>query len=252
MNHLTPDQLATYRRDGFVLIPGVFSHAECDSFVQHMMDLHAGREKIAGFEPRDPNNWGRTFNQHLYDPLAMNLLIDPRLRGYLEDACGGAVDAVQTMYFWVGSQQGRHQDQYYLPDCFSAWIAMTEVGPENGTIYVQPGSNRGRLLTMEDFRKPNGELSPMFGDHYNGAVDKLYVTNGAPEVPVIASKGDFVLFDGKLIHRGGTILKPGSFRHVMANHYIPHASTKWQYQEWPRIAFDGSRRVANHVPAVTT
>jgi phytanoyl-CoA hydroxylase len=248
-NALTPAQKQTYDRDGFVIIKGVFPAAECDAFVQHMMDLHAGRETLEGFAPRKPDEFGRTFNQHLYDPRAMALLLDPRLKRYLEDACGGAVEAVQTMYFWVGSQQARHQDQYYLPDCFSAWIALTDVGPENGTIYVQPGSHRGRLLTMEDFRKPDGQLSPMFGDHYNGAVDELYATNGVEEVPVIAGKGDFVIFHGALIHRGGTIQKPGSFRHVMANHYIPYASTKWQFQEWPRIAFDGTRRFSNFAHA---
>ncbi|MEM7533369.1 MAG: SDR family oxidoreductase [Chloroflexota bacterium] len=32
-----------------------------------------------------------------------------------------------------------HQDQYYLPDCMSAWIALVDVDDGNGPLGVQPG-----------------------------------------------------------------------------------------------------------------
>ena len=63
-----------------------------------------------------------------------------------------------------------------------------------------------------------------------------------PETPVIASKGSVVIFDGRLIHRGGPVGVPGSWRHVMANHYIPHGFTGWPYKGWPRISADSRRR----------
>ena len=31
------------------------------------------------------------------------------------------------MHFYEGPEHEHHQDQYYLPDCMSAWIAMTNV-----------------------------------------------------------------------------------------------------------------------------
>lgn len=252
---LSDNQMLAYRRDGFVLLPGVFTHAECDAVVSHMMDLAHKQKALAGMPMIDTSkaNWGRTHNQHLYDPVAMDLLLHPKLRAPLESICGGRVDGVQTMYFWQGSEQRRHQDQYYLPGCFSAWCALCDVTPDNGTLFVQPGSHQRKLVTRDDLpRKADGSQADVFGEHYNNAVDELFEANGLPEVPVIARKGDVVLFDGKLIHRGGPIGKPGpnTFRHVMANHYIPYDFEGWPYQGWPRFSFDGEKRFTD--PATKT
>ena len=92
----------------------------------------------------------------------------------------------------------------------------------------------------------SGNWLPLFGPHYDDAVDALFEENrqrlGLREVPVEASAGDVVLFHGVLIHRGGPIGRPGSFRHVMANHYIPRGFDAWPYPDWPRYDFDGNRR----------
>ncbi|MCX5658142.1 MAG: phytanoyl-CoA dioxygenase family protein [Planctomycetota bacterium] len=246
---LAPAQLDAYQRDGYVVLPGLIDPAECDAVVAHMADQAAGRRKVAGMPAIDTSkpNWGRTHNQHLYDPVAMGMLLHPRLRRPLADACGGAVDGVQTMYFWQGSEQRRHQDQYYLPGCFSAWIALVDVSPENGTIWVQPGSHLRKLVTARDLQDAPDKPKPLFGSHYDEAVDALYEQNRAAglsaDVPAIARKGDVVIFHGKLIHRGGPVGKPGSFRHVMANHYIPNDFDGWPHEGWPRFTFDGIRRL---------
>lgn len=241
---LTKDQIDAYRRDGFIVVPGVFSHAECDGVVEHMLALAQGRKKLAGFPAIDTAapKWGRTHNQHLYDPVAMAMLIDSRVMRLLAQATGGEADAVQSMYFWQGSQQRRHQDQYYLPGCFSAWCPLMDVGPDNGTIHVQVGSHRGPLITQADMKDAQGNARPLFGPHYDDAVDALFERNALPELPVVASKGSVVIFDGRLIHRGGPVGVPGSWRHVMANHYIPRAFTGWPYATWPRISSDSRRR----------
>lgn len=247
-------QLADYRAQGFVLLTGVFTEQECDAVVSHMMDLAAKRKSIAGFPAIDTTraNWGRTHNQHLYDPAAMDLLLHPKLRAPLEAICGGAVDGVQTMYFWQGSEQRRHQDQYYLPSCFSAWCALCDVTPQNGTLFVQPGSHLRKLVKREDLpRKADGTLAEVFGEHYNDAVDALFHANAIPEVPVLANKGDVLLFDGKLIHRGGPVLNAGSHRHVMANHYIPYDFDGWPYDGWPRFSFDREKRLTDPKTKIT-
>jgi hypothetical protein len=249
MPNLTPEQVSQYRRDGFLIVPRVFTPQECQGWIDHFMAIHDGRIINAGFKDRDPNDWGRWHNAHFHEDVALQLLIHPKLRQLLVDATGGPADGIQTMYFWKGSEQPRHQDQYYLPACFSTWIALQDVGPENGTIWVQVGSHRKRLLAREDFKQPNGELMPMFGKHYDDAVDAQFAANGLPEMPVVAKQGDVVIFDGVLIHRGGPVGVPGSFRHVMANHYVPHAYAGLNYEGYPRIAFDGTRRLTIKQPA---
>jgi len=52
-------------------------------------------------------------------------------------------------------------------------------------------------------------------------------------VAVEVAAGDVVYFHGVLVHRGGPILEPDSFRHVIANHYIPRCATDW-HLNWTR------------------
>jgi ectoine hydroxylase-related dioxygenase (phytanoyl-CoA dioxygenase family) len=242
MNGLTQTQKAQYERDGYLVLRAVFPEQECAAFVGHMMDLHEGRKTLDGFAPREPDNWARVFNMHHYDPYTRAMLLDLRLRGPLEDCLQDRVDGVQTMYFYKGSEQHRHQDQYYLPACMAVWIPFVEVGEDNGTIWIQPGSHRRKLLTREDFRDAQGEFMPLFGDHYDRALDRLVEENNVPEIPVVAHPGDAVLFHGALIHRGGKIQQPGAFRHVLANHYIPYHFEAWPHTFLPRFSFDGEHR----------
>jgi len=242
---LTDTQKREYAENGFTILRGLLSPAECDGVVTHMMDLHSGKKRIAEYATPPADKWDRTFNQHVWDPLASALLLRPSLRQPLMDCMGEEPEAVQTMYFWKGSEQRRHQDQYYLPGCMSAWMTMGDVGPENGTIWVQPGSHKGQLIRQGDLKDADGKTLPAFGPHYDEAVDKLFAANKLPEVPVEAKKGDVVLFHGVLIHRGGPIGRPGSFRHVLANHYIPKSFTGWPHEGWERISFDGSKRTGN-------
>ena len=44
--------LDCYRREGYAVVEGMFSPAECEGLVEYMMDLHAGRTELEGFAPR--------------------------------------------------------------------------------------------------------------------------------------------------------------------------------------------------------
>jgi phytanoyl-CoA hydroxylase len=245
---LTTGQLQEYHERGFVVLPAIFADDECKAVIDHMMDLKSGRKALEGFTMSGDGEWGRTHNQHLYDSVAMDLLLDPRLRQPLADCFGCEAAGIQTMYFWKGSEQHWHQDQYYLPSCMSAWIPLVDVGSRNGTIWVQPGSHSRHLLQLHDLKEKYGDGEfKTFDDRYNAEIDALVDLNrqeaGLIEEPVHASAGDVVLFHGRLIHRGGPVEDPEALRNVMANHYMPRDSDSWPFGSgWPRIDFDGNRR----------
>ena len=152
---LSDEQVQQYNRDGYTIMPGVFDAAECADVIAHHMAIADGSLRLEGIDPRDPatGQWPRTHNQHLRDPYALDLLLHPKLKAPLEqiidDGKPGEVDGIQTMYFWHGSTQRRHQDQYYLPECMSAWCAYVDVSEENGTIWVLKGSHKHKLITRD-------------------------------------------------------------------------------------------------------
>ena len=241
---LTSAQKTFYQENGYLVLEGVFSQEECQHFVEHMEDLHTGRKQLEGFFQQDKYG-ARTFNQHLYDPYVLDLLIHPRLRKPLTDCFGSEPEGIQTMHFYEGSEHPLHQDQYYLPDCMSAWMAMVRVDENNGPLIVQPGSNRGRLIRKSDVPmtlQPGETYELQQHNRYFPAVKQVFHENGTDAVQVMVNAGDVILFDGKLIHGGAQILKPGTRRHALACHYIPYASENWE-RDWPRFSFDGSRRI---------
>ena len=241
---LTPAQKTFYQENGYLVLESVFSQEECQRFVKHMEDLHTGHKQLEGFFQQDKYG-ARTFNQHLYDPFVLDLLIHPRLHKPLTDCFGGEPEGIQTMHFYEGSEHPLHQDQYYLPDCMSAWIAMVRVDENNGPLIVQPGSNRGKLITKSHVPMtllPGETYELQQHNRYFPAVKQVFHENGVDIIQVMVNAGDVVLFDGKLIHGGAEILKPGTRRHALACHYIPYASENWE-RDWPRFAFDGSRRI---------
>ena len=244
---LTPAQKTFYQKNGYLVLESVFTREECQRFVAHMEDLHAGRKQLDGFSQQDKYG-ARTFNQHLYDPYVLNLLIDSRLHGPLADCFGGDPEGIQTMHFYQGSEHPLHQDQYYLPDCMSAWIAMVRVDENNGPLVVQPGSHKGRLITKSDVPMmllPGETYELQQRNRYFPAVEQVFRENGNDAIQVLVNPGDVVLFDGKLIHGGAQVLKQGTRRHALACHYIPYDSENWE-RDWPRISFDGSRRIHYH------
>ena len=241
---LTPAQKTFYQENGYLVLESVFSQEECQRFVTHMEDLHTGRKQLEGFFQQDKYG-ARTFNQHLYDPFVLNLLIHPRLHKPLADCFGGEPEGIQTMHFYEGSEHPLHQDQYYLPDCMSAWMAMVRVDENNGPLTVQPGSNRGKLITKSDVSMtllPEETYELQQHNRYFPAVKQVFRENRTDAVQVMVNAGDVILFNGKLIHGGAQILKPGTRRHALACHYIPYASENWE-RDWPRFSFNGSRRI---------
>lgn len=241
---LTAEQRAAYRDDGYVVLRGVFSAGECGGFVEHVEDLRLGRKRISGFAQQKDYGY-RTFNQHWYDPLALQFLIDPRLHRPLADCFEDEPEAIQTMHFYEGSEHPLHQDQYYLPDCMSAWIAMVDVDADNGPLVVQPGSHRGRLVTKRDARhtlQPGETYRQQQHGRYFPLVREVFQENGRDEEQVLVKQGDVVLFHGRLIHGGAAVRRPGTPRHALACHYVPARSENWD-RDWPRISFDGTRRV---------
>lgn len=239
---LTPTNLSEYQRDGYTIVPSAYTAEECDHFVQYMLDLHAGRISVEGFAPRDPDNWDRLICRNLHNPFSLAWMLDPRLLQPLRTLLGDEPDGVQSMYFYKGSEQPRHQDQFYLPGCMSAWVALQDVSAQNGSICIQVGSHQKPLMAKQDFREDaDGNKGLWHGWDPDDACDALFAQNDLPEISVEASKGDVVFFHGRLIHRGGPILEPDAFRHSWAGHYIPRSYNPWPYEANPRlrISFDG-------------
>ncbi len=176
----------TFARDGFVERPGFFSPAEVADLRRHIDEAGAQR---AGTSSLDDG--GLTFLSLLF-PLSAALqafVAQPRLVDLVCPLAGGDV--------WVRWDQAVakragaptfpwHQDNGYSllrSEHLQVWVALTDAGPDDGGLWVVPGSHRRDL-----------------SHHHVGAHVEVDDEPG-DGVAVTAAAGDVVVFSSRLVHR---------------------------------------------------
>jgi ectoine hydroxylase-related dioxygenase (phytanoyl-CoA dioxygenase family) len=238
----SPDQLAAYQRDGYVIARGLFSRAEAEKFIDHYMRLRAAGTYPGDFagvdlQSQDPlKRYPRMIHMHRWDELSLRWLLDPRLRASLRALLGSDPYAVQTMlYFKPPGARGQalHQDQYYLRvqpgTCMAAWMALDPCDEENGCMQVVPGSQNLPLLCTQ-----KADTTQSFTDV------TVPVPPGMEVVPVIMEPGDVLFFNGSLIHGSFPNRSRDRFRRSLIGHYIVGDAEKVAQFYHPVLRMDGT------------
>jgi phytanoyl-CoA hydroxylase len=224
---LTPDQLAAWERDGFLVVPDFVDHAACDELKAHAEAL------IAGFDPdevtsifstsdqaRTSDEWflssgdqvrffveeedHRVVNKighamHDLDPVFSRFSRNPDLAAVAHDVGLHEPLLLQSMYILkaphVGGEVALHTDHTFLwtePQTATGfWFALEDATLENGCLWALPGGHR--LPARKRFRRDGA------GTAFDVLDPEPYPTEG--EVPLPATKGALVVLHGLLPHR---------------------------------------------------
>tara|TARA_Y100001954_G_scaffold220549_1_gene255727 strand:+ start:109 stop:975 length:867 start_codon:yes stop_codon:yes gene_type:complete len=251
---LTNEQLNQWETDGYLIIPSMFDAQQIESLKQTMQVIADKGEEVPGWKPLvDVNQtdtettplenlgsvlkrYPRYIHPHRYIDLAKELMLDPRVGDVLKQIVGQETVACQSMYYYkpCGSKgQALHQDNLYLQvepnTCYAAWTAIDPVMPENGGLYVVPGSHRMELKcpTLADESKS-------FTTHM---VD---VPKGMKAIPTVMQPGDTLFFNGQIIHGSGMNRSKTLWRRSFICHYMPVTSKCVSKFYFPILGFDGS------------
>lgn len=239
----TPALYHQFQKQGYVLIPGLFSADEVNQYREHYMQLrhqggHPGDFDGVDMTSSDPlKQYPRMIHMHRWDQLSLDWLLDQRLRTAMTDMLGLEPYAVQTMlYFKPPGARGQalHQDQAYLQTqpgtCLAAWLALDRCDEANGCLRVVPGShNIPTLCTVE------ADTSQSFTDV------TVPVPDGMPIEPVIMEAGDVFFFNGQLIHGSYPNTTADRFRRALIGHYIVGEAEKVAKYYHPVLKMDGSQ-----------
>ena len=153
---LSQAAVETYRRDGFYSPVRVMSAA----------DAHNYRNALETHEAHDgrPLQGNMRHKTHLLFTWADELVHHPRILDAVEDAIGPDILCWTTNFFIKEAHSpgfvSWHQDSTYWgldPDeVITAWVAFTDVTPENGYMQVIPGSHKiDQLPHVDTFHKDN-------------------------------------------------------------------------------------------------
>jgi phytanoyl-CoA dioxygenase PhyH len=145
---LSPSQIESYDRDGFLCPLTVLPPADLSRFQAGFAELEAE----LGQEVR------RMGQPHLYFPWAYDLATHPRVLDAVEGLLGPTILVSGTLILckppgdpgYVAWHQDSVYSGWHLTPTTSAWIALSPSVKENGCMRVIPGSNRDGLRQHDE------------------------------------------------------------------------------------------------------
>jgi len=154
MSVVSPDHIAAFRRDGFVVIPDLLGGAELATFGPAVDAAVAQRMRHDTRALEEKTPYEQSFQQciNLWEdhPGVRPLTFHPHVGSAAAALLGAAAVRVwhdQALYKEAGGRgTDAHQDQGYWPieesDTVTAWIPFDGSTLENGAMGYVPGSHR--------------------------------------------------------------------------------------------------------------
>jgi len=225
---LTPQQIADYHRQGYLLVENLLTAEEIDAFTSHIADWD------------DPRYGG--LHNHQNDDRWHYLATHPNIAGVAAHILSGMPRVVQTMYMPKKAAGGKvgiafHQDTHYLltePNTLMAcWIAMSDTDESNGGLCVVPGSHQGELRSTH---KSAGEESLNWththlmrdrdGKEWEQQFYSFEIDGLSPDdlQPLTVKRGSGVFFTGMTVHGSYANQSITQDRLAWAVHYLRDGS----------------------------
>ena len=163
---LSAEQRRHYQERGYYFPVRVFEDAEASELRAHFLEYWAqNQQRLRGLPPRE--HYMVTTGTHLKLRWAYGMVSQPRILDAVESILGPNLIVWGSQ--WFAKMPGDktfvswHQDATYWglhpPQVTTAWIALSECGPENGCLRVIPGTHLGSLLPQVDTYARDNALS---------------------------------------------------------------------------------------------
>jgi len=196
---------AAYERDGFLIVPGLISPAECDQ-------LKVEARKVLDAK----SNSGSTvcLFAALNNPAFRALAEDPRIVDVLRAIMPDGVMFLNDKIVFKKSDKAfatpYHIDYFYWQGTrakLSVWIPLDDVSAENGALTVIPGSHK------KEWKSVKGGVA---GDFFNVVDGKGWQDSEVVVCSVV--RGSAVIFSDRLVH-GSTVNTAKKDRYVVISTY---------------------------------
>ena len=196
-------------------------------FPEHLMTAYENCWTQAN--AKRANGWPDPIPYTRHEELRDILCYEP-LANLLADLIGEPAGLHLNLTGWISTERDWHQDSYLNPpwvgDAYAAvWIAFAPIHPDSGPFQYVPGSHRWPQVTREkilavlqpeqrDHRWPKfseNVLTPLF--------EQEIVSRNAEVVNYLPERGDLLVWNGRLLHRGSRANIKGLERRSLIAHY---------------------------------
>lgn len=217
----TQAEVERFIADGYLILKNFFAEAEVDQ-------LNLEIDRLLEQDSLDFNYTGRKIMESFkVSPMANTFFRSPRLLKLLRFIMGKEIIPFHTINFIAGSEQRAHSDSIHMTTepqgyLIAAWIALEDIGPDQGPLTYYPGSHRLPYISTADY--PSGHSRWRLGEfankHFEDKVEEVVETHDFKPQTFLAKKGDVLLWHANLIHGGSAITRPGATRKSMVAHYF--------------------------------
>ncbi|UXI69209.1 phytanoyl-CoA dioxygenase family protein [Tahibacter amnicola] len=220
-----------WARDGYLIIPGMFSTDELDGAWSEYEARIAAGELVPledhAISVQNPLP-GRVLNPHFKVPGFNAILRNRRAEEIVSVLLGAKALPFQTIAGHKGSEQLAHSDSIHMttyPQGYlvANWIAMQDIAPDSGPLVYYPGSHRLPYaysrecgITLEEGRKGYEAYHAKYEPH----VEATIRDNALDAHYFHAKKGDVLFWHANLLHGGSRIKDPLSSRRALVCHYF--------------------------------
>jgi hypothetical protein len=153
-------------------------------------------------------------------PAVRRIAANAGIRALLSKLYGRPAFPFQTLNFLVGTEQHPHSDAIHfhsVPERFmcGVWVALEDVGPENGPLIYWPGSHRLQVYSHEQLglAAPGGQLP------YERFWEALMAAHGLRPRHLHARRGQAVIWTANLMHGGSAQRDRSRTRLSQVTHY---------------------------------
>lgn len=159
-----------------------------------------------------------------YNTNVRRVAANEAVRNLLTNLYGREAWPFQTLNFPVGTQQHMHTDSVHfssMPERFmcGVWVAMEDIGPDQGPLFYYPGSHRWPIYTNEHIGHRHADLLDTTQHVYEPMWRALADAHGVKPKPIPMKKGQAAIWAANLIHGGNLHNDKSLTRWSQVTHY---------------------------------
>ena len=222
--HLSPEQVAHYERDGFLVLHDVFTAEEVQCFMEELERLRKDASVTGSDEVISEPGSGdirSIFRVHNISPVFKRLSSDERLAGIAQGLLDDDVYIHQSRLNYKPGFRGK---EFYWHSDFETWhvedgmpamralsmsITLTENTPNNGPLMLMPGSHKSYAVCTGETPANHFKASlkkQEYGVPEDDQLAQLAERSGI--VSAVAKPGSVIIFDCNVMHGSNSNITP--------------------------------------------
>jgi ectoine hydroxylase-related dioxygenase (phytanoyl-CoA dioxygenase family) len=243
------DLRGALERDGYLIFDPGIDEATIDGAVADVQALFRDESRVEStvrrarralggrsktISHRDANRVGDAW---VASDNVKEIALAPRVIELLRVAYEREPRPFQTLNFRLGSEQRPHSDAMHFnsdPSGFmcGVWMALEDIGPEQGPLVYYPGSHKLDEVTMGDVH-----ASEAAAGNYEDFVQAVIDREGLEPQTATLRKGEALLWSSNLLHGGSPHGDRALTRSSQVTHYFFEGTRYWK-----PLASDASER----------